>query len=349
MWQTLLNLLTFHRDFASEAASGRLRPGTGRGRAAFCDRRRGHGARRDPDRDHRGAARGGRGARPPRRRDRGRGASGSPLRTELAHQRAELGGRADVRRRRPSRPPAPTRPPAARTVPRRHRAAAAGVDSAVTISDCRSRRSPAAAGASASPRRCPSSASTLAGRSRAAAAIGSGSRLDARARARAARRRGRASTTSPSRQPAAASSRRRSSESASVAAGSELQQRRLDQHAPAETSSAGAAAGRARSRAPSPAPQTTAGTSGSRLDQRRGVLALLLDRRAPVAIGRARAAPAAPVVGDRAGALRQRRRQRLPDRSRGGRLVDQQDTVGPSPRSLQAISTPRASQRRHAA
>jgi hypothetical protein len=35
MWQTLLNLLTFHRDFASEAASGGLRPGTGRGRAAF--------------------------------------------------------------------------------------------------------------------------------------------------------------------------------------------------------------------------------------------------------------------------------------------------------------------------
>jgi hypothetical protein len=35
MWQTLLNLLTFHRDFASRAASGRLRPGTGRGRAAF--------------------------------------------------------------------------------------------------------------------------------------------------------------------------------------------------------------------------------------------------------------------------------------------------------------------------
>jgi hypothetical protein len=35
MWQTLLNLLTFHRDFASEAAAGRLRPGTGRGRAAF--------------------------------------------------------------------------------------------------------------------------------------------------------------------------------------------------------------------------------------------------------------------------------------------------------------------------
>lgn len=36
MWQTLLNLLTFHRDFASEAASGRLRPGSGRSRAAFA-------------------------------------------------------------------------------------------------------------------------------------------------------------------------------------------------------------------------------------------------------------------------------------------------------------------------
>ncbi|HET9120588.1 MAG TPA: hypothetical protein VFN72_08640 [Solirubrobacterales bacterium] len=35
MWQTLLNLLTFHRDFASEAASRRLRPGTGRSEAAF--------------------------------------------------------------------------------------------------------------------------------------------------------------------------------------------------------------------------------------------------------------------------------------------------------------------------
>jgi hypothetical protein len=35
MWQTLLNLLTFHRDFASETASGRLRPGTGRSEAAF--------------------------------------------------------------------------------------------------------------------------------------------------------------------------------------------------------------------------------------------------------------------------------------------------------------------------
>ena len=35
MWQTLLNLLTFHRDFASEAASGRLRPGSGRGLAAY--------------------------------------------------------------------------------------------------------------------------------------------------------------------------------------------------------------------------------------------------------------------------------------------------------------------------
>jgi hypothetical protein len=35
MWQTLLNLLTFHRDFAAQAVSGRLRPGTGRGLAAF--------------------------------------------------------------------------------------------------------------------------------------------------------------------------------------------------------------------------------------------------------------------------------------------------------------------------
>ena len=36
MWQTLLNLLTFHRDFASEALTGRLRPGGGRGRAAYA-------------------------------------------------------------------------------------------------------------------------------------------------------------------------------------------------------------------------------------------------------------------------------------------------------------------------
>jgi hypothetical protein len=35
MWQTLLNLLTFHRDFATEVAGGRLRPGTGRSRATF--------------------------------------------------------------------------------------------------------------------------------------------------------------------------------------------------------------------------------------------------------------------------------------------------------------------------
>ena len=35
MWQTLLNLLTFHRDFASQTVSGRLRPGSGRGRGAF--------------------------------------------------------------------------------------------------------------------------------------------------------------------------------------------------------------------------------------------------------------------------------------------------------------------------
>ena len=36
MWQTLLNLLTFHRDFVAEALSGRLRPATGRGRGAFA-------------------------------------------------------------------------------------------------------------------------------------------------------------------------------------------------------------------------------------------------------------------------------------------------------------------------
>ena len=36
MWQTLLNLLTFHRDFAPEALSGRLRPGSGRGKAAYA-------------------------------------------------------------------------------------------------------------------------------------------------------------------------------------------------------------------------------------------------------------------------------------------------------------------------
>ena len=35
MWQTLLNLLTFHRDFAAEAGSRRLRPGSGRGLAAY--------------------------------------------------------------------------------------------------------------------------------------------------------------------------------------------------------------------------------------------------------------------------------------------------------------------------
>jgi hypothetical protein len=36
MWQTLLNLLTFHRDFAVEALSGRLRPGSSRGRGAYA-------------------------------------------------------------------------------------------------------------------------------------------------------------------------------------------------------------------------------------------------------------------------------------------------------------------------
>jgi hypothetical protein len=36
MWQTILNLLTFNRDFAREAATGRLRPRGGRGSAAFA-------------------------------------------------------------------------------------------------------------------------------------------------------------------------------------------------------------------------------------------------------------------------------------------------------------------------
>jgi len=35
MWQTLLNLLTFHRDFGPQVISGELRPGTGRGVAPF--------------------------------------------------------------------------------------------------------------------------------------------------------------------------------------------------------------------------------------------------------------------------------------------------------------------------
>ncbi len=35
MWQTLLNLLTFHRDFAGETLAGRLRPGRGRRRWAY--------------------------------------------------------------------------------------------------------------------------------------------------------------------------------------------------------------------------------------------------------------------------------------------------------------------------
>jgi hypothetical protein len=36
MWQTLLNGLTFHPNFAREARAGRLRPSTGRGRLAFA-------------------------------------------------------------------------------------------------------------------------------------------------------------------------------------------------------------------------------------------------------------------------------------------------------------------------
>jgi hypothetical protein len=36
MWQTLLNGLTLHPNFAREARAGRLRPSSGRGRAAFA-------------------------------------------------------------------------------------------------------------------------------------------------------------------------------------------------------------------------------------------------------------------------------------------------------------------------
>ncbi|HEX2466756.1 MAG TPA: hypothetical protein VHJ54_00995 [Solirubrobacterales bacterium] len=36
MWQTLLNGLTLHPNFAREARAGRLRPSTGRGRPAFA-------------------------------------------------------------------------------------------------------------------------------------------------------------------------------------------------------------------------------------------------------------------------------------------------------------------------
>jgi hypothetical protein len=36
MWQTLLNLLTFHRDFAAEAIARRLRPEGAKGRAAYA-------------------------------------------------------------------------------------------------------------------------------------------------------------------------------------------------------------------------------------------------------------------------------------------------------------------------
>ncbi len=36
MWQTLLNGLTFHRNFAREVRAGRLRPATGRGRLRFA-------------------------------------------------------------------------------------------------------------------------------------------------------------------------------------------------------------------------------------------------------------------------------------------------------------------------
>jgi hypothetical protein len=36
MWQTLLNGLTFHPNFAREVGAGRLRPGNARSRLAFA-------------------------------------------------------------------------------------------------------------------------------------------------------------------------------------------------------------------------------------------------------------------------------------------------------------------------
>ena len=36
MWQTMLNGLTFHPNFAREARAGRLRPSTSRGRFVFA-------------------------------------------------------------------------------------------------------------------------------------------------------------------------------------------------------------------------------------------------------------------------------------------------------------------------
>ena len=78
-------------------------------------------------------------------------------------------------------------------------------------------------------------------------------------------------------------------------------------------------------------------------DQLGQVLALLLDRGAPVAIGRARGSPAAPVVADRP---RSRSLQSLGQRPPGGRrrarLVDQRHGRARAVAS-QASSTPRAS------
>ena len=54
MWQTLLNLLTFHRDFATEALSGRLRPGDRSRHRGVRDRLVDHRPGRDPDRADRG-------------------------------------------------------------------------------------------------------------------------------------------------------------------------------------------------------------------------------------------------------------------------------------------------------
>ena len=68
MWQTLLNGLTFHPNFAREVRAGRLRPANARSRFAFGDRPRRHRARRAAGRAGLVPDGGDRGARAARRR-----------------------------------------------------------------------------------------------------------------------------------------------------------------------------------------------------------------------------------------------------------------------------------------
>ncbi len=61
------------------------------------------------------------------------------------------------------------------------------------------------------------------------------------------------------------------------------------------------------------------------LEQDRSVLALLLHRGPPVALGRGGGSPAPPVVADRAGPRSERLAHGVPDPAVGGGLVDEQD------------------------